>query len=62
LLSFGRWWITSCLIEAVGENALSKNLTKLDKLLKVTNDASLTDGIVKFVKENTGNVVKSAVK
>lgn len=34
------------------EKALSKNLKNLDKLLEVTNDASLTDGIVKFVKEN----------
>jgi predicted regulator of amino acid metabolism with ACT domain len=35
------------------ENALGKSLKKLDDLMKVTNDASLTDGIVKFVKENT---------
>jgi len=32
------------------ENALSKNLKKLDKLLKVTNDKLLEDGIVKLLK------------
>lgn len=32
------------------ENALSKNLKRLDNLLKVTNDESLTDGIIEIVR------------
>lgn len=44
------------------ESALSKNLLKLDKLLKVTNDASLTDGIVDFIKNNSGTIIKSGTK
>lgn len=32
------------------EKVLGKNLKKLDKLLKVTKDSTLTDGIVDFVK------------
>jgi hypothetical protein len=34
------------------ENVLSKNLKKLDKLLKVTKDSSLEDGIIKILKES----------
>lgn len=34
------------------EEALNKNLNKLDKLLKKTDDDSLTDGIIELLKDN----------
>jgi hypothetical protein len=35
------------------EDALNKNLKRLDKLLKVTNDETLTDGIIEIVRSGT---------
>lgn len=36
------------------ENALTKNVNRLEALLKITDDAKLVDEIAKFIRSNTG--------
>lgn len=44
------------------ENMLGKNLKKLNKLLKITDDKALQDGIVDFVKNGVDNIKSTSKK